>query len=176
MRLFTSQQEPGTGSASLLANGKSRSATQDRSTNASLQCRRHFFRLLVGRHFSAGSAVLSPLPPPASPAPHTGGAGRWADAHRHHAPGPAGAGTPARVERTGADVAGAGAGKPDPVANVYATLGAGDSVRVGDVSQGRLAETLARAGVRTALIGQDIRPSSPVRLIVPNPTIARRDR
>ena len=61
---------------------------------------------------------------------------------------------------------------PDPVANVYATLGAGDSVRVGDVSQGRLAETLARAGVRTALIGQGIGPNSPARLILPAPTIA----
>ncbi len=61
---------------------------------------------------------------------------------------------------------------PDPVANVYATLGAGDSVRVGDVSQGRLAETLARAGVRTALIGQDIGPNSPTRLILPSPAIA----
>ncbi len=62
--------------------------------------------------------------------------------------------------------------KPNPVANVYATLGAGDSVRVGDVSQGLLEETLARAGVRTALIGQDIGLSSPVRLILPNPAIA----
>ena len=61
---------------------------------------------------------------------------------------------------------------PDPVANVYATLGAGDSVPVGDVSQGRLAQTLARAGVRTALIGQGIGPNSPARLILPNPTIA----
>ena len=43
--------------------------------------------------------------------------------------------------------------KPDSVANVYATLGAGDSVRVGDVSQGRMAAALHRAGVRTALIG-----------------------
>ena len=64
------------------------------------------------------------------------------------------------------------AGKPDPVANVYTTLGAGDSVRVGDVSQGRMAESLRRVGVRTALIGQDIGPSSPARLILPNPAIA----
>ncbi len=62
--------------------------------------------------------------------------------------------------------------KPDPVANVYATLGAGDSVRVGDVSQGRLAETLTHAGVRTALIGQGIGPNSPARLILPDPAIA----
>ena len=41
----------------------------------------------------------------------------------------------------------------DPIANVYATLGAGDSIRVGDVSQGRLRGSLRRAGARTALIG-----------------------
>jgi len=61
--------------------------------------------------------------------------------------------------------------KPDPVANVYATLGAGDSVRVGDVSQGRLNEALLQASVPTALIGQEIGPSSPVRLILPYPSI-----
>ena len=44
------------------------------------------------------------------------------------------------------------AGKPDPVANVYATLGAGDSVRVGDVSQGRMSTTLHLAGIRTEVV------------------------
>ncbi len=62
--------------------------------------------------------------------------------------------------------------KPDPVANVYATLGAGDSVRVGDMSQGLLGKTLAEAGVHTALIGQGIGPNSPARLILPSPAIA----
>ena len=61
--------------------------------------------------------------------------------------------------------------KPDPVANVYATLGAGDSVRVGDVLQGRLNEAFLQASVPTALIGQEIGPSSPVRLILPYPSI-----
>ena len=61
--------------------------------------------------------------------------------------------------------------KPDPVANIYATLGAGDSVQVGDVSQGRLNEALLQASIPTALIGQEIGPSSPVRLILPYPSI-----
>lgn len=41
----------------------------------------------------------------------------------------------------------------DPAGNVYATLGAGDSVSVGDVSQGLLGRTLRAAGVKTALVG-----------------------
>ena len=65
------------------------------------------------------------------------------------------------------------AGKPDPVANVYATLGAGDSVRVGDVSQGRMADALCRDGVRTALIGDadgiDTGPYRPALLFLPAP-------
>ena len=65
--------------------------------------------------------------------------------------------------------------KPDPVANVYATLGAGDTVRVGDVSQGRMADALRRAGVRTALIssadGDDTGPYRPALLFLPNPTV-----
>ena len=41
----------------------------------------------------------------------------------------------------------------DPAANVYASLGAGDAIRAGDVSQGLLGRTLAHANVHTALIG-----------------------
>ncbi len=59
--------------------------------------------------------------------------------------------------------------KPDPVANAYAALGAGDSIGVGDKSAGRLADTLRRAGARTALIGQDIGPRSPARALLPAP-------
>jgi len=65
--------------------------------------------------------------------------------------------------------------KPDPAANVYATLGAGDTVRVGDVSQGRMADALRRAGVRTALIGDadgdDIGPYRPALLFLPAPDV-----
>ena len=65
--------------------------------------------------------------------------------------------------------------KPDPVANVYATLGAGDTVRVGDVSQGRMADALRRAGVRTALIGDadgdDTGSYRPALLFLPSPTV-----
>ncbi len=65
--------------------------------------------------------------------------------------------------------------KPDPVANVYATLGAGDTVRVGDVSQGRMADALRRAGVRTALIGDadgdDTGLYRPARLLLPAPDV-----
>ena len=60
--------------------------------------------------------------------------------------------------------------KPDPVANVYATLGAGDTVRVGDVSQGRMAGALRRANVRMALLG-DVGPSQSARLFLPAPDI-----
>jgi len=42
--------------------------------------------------------------------------------------------------------------KPDPIANVYAALGAGDSVHVGDISEGRLCTGLHAAGKRVALI------------------------
>ena len=65
--------------------------------------------------------------------------------------------------------------KPDPVANVYATLGAGDTVRVGDVSQGRMADALRRTGVRTALIGNadgdDTGSYRPALLFLPNPDV-----
>jgi len=69
--------------------------------------------------------------------------------------------------------------KPDPVANVYATLGAGDTVRVGDVSQGRLADALRRAGVRTALIGDadgdDTGLYRPALLFLPAPDVVISD-
>jgi len=65
--------------------------------------------------------------------------------------------------------------KPDPVANVYATLGAGDTVRVGNVSQGRMADALRRAGVRTALIGDadgdDTGSYRPALLFLPVPDV-----
>ena len=65
--------------------------------------------------------------------------------------------------------------KPDPVANVYATLGAGDTVRVGDVSLGRMAGALRRAGLRTALIGDadgdDTGPYRPALLFLPHPDV-----
>ena len=60
--------------------------------------------------------------------------------------------------------------KPDPVANVYATLGAGDTVRVGDISQGRMADVLRRAGVRMALLG-DVGPGQPTSLLLPTPDV-----
>ena len=65
--------------------------------------------------------------------------------------------------------------KPDPVANVYATLGAGDTVRAGDISQGRMADSLRRAGVHTAIIGDadgdDTGPFRPALLLLPGPTV-----
>ena len=65
--------------------------------------------------------------------------------------------------------------KPDPVANVYASLGAGDSVGVGDKSQGLMADALRRAGLRTALIGNadgdDTGPYRPALLFLPAPNI-----
>ncbi len=66
--------------------------------------------------------------------------------------------------------------KPDPIANVYASLGAGDSVGVGDKSQGRMDDALRRTGVRTALIGNadgdDTGPYQPARLFLPAPDAA----
>ena len=63
--------------------------------------------------------------------------------------------------------------KPDAVANVYASLGAGDSIAVGDKSQGLMDNALHRAGVRTALIGNadgdDTGPYQPARLFLPTP-------
>ena len=65
--------------------------------------------------------------------------------------------------------------KTDSVAAVYAALGAGDTVRVGDVSQGRMADTLRRAGVRTALIGDadgdDTGVYRPALLFFPSPNL-----
>lgn len=69
---------------------------------------------------------------------------------------------------------------PDPIANVYATLGAGDAVRVGDVSQGRMAAALRQAGLRTAVIGDadgdDTGAYRPAALFLPAPdTVAADD-
>ena len=65
--------------------------------------------------------------------------------------------------------------KPDGVASVYASLGAGDSISIGDKSQGLLADALRRAKIRTALIGDadgdDIGPYQPARLFSPTPTL-----
>ncbi len=65
--------------------------------------------------------------------------------------------------------------KLDSVASVYASLGAGDSIGVGDKSQGRMANALRQAGVRTALIGDadgdDTGPYQPARLFLPSPDI-----
>lgn len=58
----------------------------------------------------------------------------------------------------------------DPAGNVYATLGAGDAVNIGDVSQGLLRRTLRAAGVKTALIGDApgfFRPAPDVTLPAP---------
>lgn len=69
--------------------------------------------------------------------------------------------------------------KPDPVANVYASMGAGDSIGVGDKSQGRMAGALRRAGARTALIGNaegdDTGPYRPALLFLPSPDVANDD-
>ncbi len=63
---------------------------------------------------------------------------------------------------------------PTPLLNVYATLGAGDAVRVGDKSQGLLGRTLAQRNVRTALIGNadsdETGSDNPASLILPAPT------
>ena len=125
----------------------------------------------IARHFSAGF-LLCLLCLPLHARPHTlvvlADGLTLADLTRPDLPGLA------RLRESGAlALMSPGlARKPDPIATVYATLGAGDSVRVGNVSQGRLAETLAGAGVRTALIGQGIGPNSPARLILPDPAIA----
>lgn len=63
--------------------------------------------------------------------------------------------------------------KPNPVANVYATLGAGDTVRVGDVSQGRMGETLRRTGVRTALISSTAGLDRSALLFLPSPDVTQ---
>jgi len=61
------------------------------------------------------------------------------------------------------------AGKPDGVANVYATLGAGDTVRVGDVSLGRMGATLHRAGIHSALVEDQGESDRNLRLFLPAP-------
>jgi hypothetical protein len=65
--------------------------------------------------------------------------------------------------------------KPDPMTYVYASLGAGDSIGVGDKSQGLMVDTLRRAGVRTALIGNadgdDTGIYRPALLFLPTPDV-----
>ena len=65
--------------------------------------------------------------------------------------------------------------KPDGTAAVYASLGAGDSIKIGDKSQGRMADALRQAGIRTALIGEangdDTGPYQPARLFLPAPDV-----
>jgi len=69
--------------------------------------------------------------------------------------------------------------KPDAVANVYAALGAGDSIGVGDKSQGLMADALRRTGIRTALLGNadgdDTGPYQPARLFLPTPDFVTDD-
>lgn len=64
----------------------------------------------------------------------------------------------------------------DPVGNVYASLGAGDSVRIGSISQGLLGRALREAHVKTAVIGDadsdDTGRYRPTSLILPSPTEA----
>ena len=63
--------------------------------------------------------------------------------------------------------------KPDAVASVYASLGAGDSIVVGNKPQGLMAAALHRAGVRAALLGNadgdDTGLYQPARLFLPVP-------
>ncbi len=63
----------------------------------------------------------------------------------------------------------------DPAANVYASLGAGDSIRVGDTSQGLLGRALA-GRVKTSLVGNadgdDIGPYRPASFLLPLPDFA----
>ncbi|MGI4790861.1 MAG: hypothetical protein ACRYFS_18675, partial [Janthinobacterium lividum] len=69
--------------------------------------------------------------------------------------------------------------KPDAIANVYASLGAGDAIGVEDKSQGLMAAALRRAGVRTALIGNadgdDTGTYRPALLFLPNPDTSSDD-
>jgi hypothetical protein len=63
----------------------------------------------------------------------------------------------------------------DPERNVFAALGAGDSIQVGNRSEGRLDATLRGAGIRTALIGNadgdDTGVYQPAREILPVPDL-----
>jgi len=66
--------------------------------------------------------------------------------------------------------------KPDPVAAAYASLGAGDSISMGDKSQGLMVDALLRARVSTALIGNDDGDDTgqyrPALLLLPTPTFS----
>ena len=63
----------------------------------------------------------------------------------------------------------------DPVATVYASFGAGDSIAVGNVSQGLLGRTLRAAGLRTAVIGDadgdDTGAYRPMSMMLPAPDL-----
>jgi len=65
---------------------------------------------------------------------------------------------------------------PDPVASLYATVGAGDSVAAGDVSEGLLCRALHAASKRVAVIGDadgdDTGMYRPVLHVIPTPDIA----
>ena len=69
--------------------------------------------------------------------------------------------------------------KPDSVAAAYVSLGAGDSVGVGDKSQGLMDASLRQAGIRTALLGDadgdDTGPYRPALLFLPLPDVASDD-
>jgi hypothetical protein len=64
---------------------------------------------------------------------------------------------------------------PDPVATVFATLGAGDSIAVGAVSQGRMDAVLGAFGKKTALIGNadgdDTGSYEPACFLIPFPNV-----
>ena len=66
--------------------------------------------------------------------------------------------------------------KPDSVAAAYASLGAGDSIGVGNKSQGLLGAALCGAGIKTALLGNDegddIGLYRPALLFLPAPNIS----
>ncbi|MGO8672359.1 MAG: hypothetical protein ACLQVD_13465 [Capsulimonadaceae bacterium] len=66
---------------------------------------------------------------------------------------------------------------PDPVASVYATIGAGDSIRAGDISEGLLDRALVTAGKRVAVVGSedgdDTGEYRPVMHMIPKPDVVR---
>ncbi|BDI32981.1 membrane protein [Capsulimonas corticalis] len=59
----------------------------------------------------------------------------------------------------------------DPISDVYATMGAGDSIRVGEVLQGSLGKALSAAGVSVTTIGDadgdDTGPYHPLNIFLP---------
>lgn len=59
--------------------------------------------------------------------------------------------------------------KPDPVANVYASLGAGDSIHAGEISEGLLARAVHSAGKRVGVVEDGTTPFAPLRDMIPTP-------